>query len=334
MSSRNDTPCESFQHQKDHPLNYGGLVRLLELEEQHFSDSDDESYIKPLVGLYAKQVEFYATRGDMIKDYFMERIQMLATANKKPKAATQNGSKKMGKGNPMTQPSFGMLCGRRGLNRADTQADSARADISVEKRKEIRSRAMTFQSRLENDETSREPTGHCKNIINKSSKTFEINDQKVNTSLTQQEDSIQNRIRQRKQDKLQKTLDVSIQNIPSSFCGKDQSIQQDFPTILGKINSSNDRLTPESEKKHSGKKILIPDEIIQGFLSNRSKEGPFTGWNQESLNGQSAFLDQTKDEARDRDDPPNFRQDSASTIDVPAEGEVIVNESLSSLDFF
>ena len=93
-------------------------------------------------------------------------------------------------------------------------------------------------------------------------------------------------------------------------------------------------MTPESEKKHSGKKILIPDEIIQGFLSNRSKEGPFTGWNQESLNGQSAFLDQTKDEARDRDDPPNFRQDSASTIDVPAEGEVIVNESLSSLDFF
>jgi len=56
------------------------------------------------VTLYAKLVEFYDKKGDVIKDYFMEKIQIIATTSKRKnrtnkRPANQNPYKGQGRPN-------------------------------------------------------------------------------------------------------------------------------------------------------------------------------------------------------------------------------------------
>jgi hypothetical protein len=91
--------------------------------------------------------------------------------------------------------------------------------MSIEKRRDMRSKAVTFELKVdvaERMDKSREPK-QVRNILANSNNRFEKNDEIVSNSLCNQVDSIQKRITERKQAKFQRSMDSSIMNITNNL---------------------------------------------------------------------------------------------------------------------
>lgn len=314
---------------KDHPLQYGGLLRLLELEDQHYNYTGSEDYVVPLITLYCKLVEFYDKRTDMIKDYFLEKIQIISTSKReKPKKARIPISPRFpDKRNSDINSNYSRK------NKCPMgNTDSSNRYTSIEARRDVRSKICTFENRVEASQEKSRVIHRDKTteIIRKVETTFESNNNLVRGGLNSQENKQQYRLEQRRKLKLEKSMNSILMNQSREF-----SILNDVSQINGKsqLENSQDigsdknlsKILPQIEEDRSNENNrknsdFSPDEETAKNLY-MSKESQDPDWQQpNNRNHFKTTLALTKKKINNYDMPLKVKKGQYDSIEIPNNG--------------
>lgn len=184
------------------PFSENGISSLLFLEESYQKNSNEKKIVTQLVERYAALIEFYDSRKDPIKLYFMDKMQTTVfNFNKsKQKAEADNYFEKIKEKNDKNTKRSSNLF--KPMKKYEKEISNGKQLFDIRKAKREREHFLYSKYQKENVKEDKK----LKNKITEFNKNSEQNTKLIKSHLDKQQDNINGKLRERRERSMERSM--------------------------------------------------------------------------------------------------------------------------------